>query len=376
MSKRGKGNLRVQRKRIAKEEQSESSSSDEEVSSRHFVVSPTTPLRHIVRHIEQMKLLLPPVGCGPIAETNWIKLGTSDLIIAMRDELQMNKNGVTIGDRTWRRCKMRAETEIQRYESLNEEARIRCDKAGIKGIEDPGKSPTYILQVGDEEKERKTKTFIRCPKYAIMKAFAPILDKCWHRYMFPFGCYFLDRGSNTESTSEVWRDWASDLIQNNNLAMNPYSVTSSDILYLCNVRGYLDRMLYILVVLEWAKERGVNLLIHRRMRNSDESSFFSEDEISPAEQYISAEKHIFVFGSIQNHLETITNNYNFVGGYWDEKIRQLRKLYDSLQVKFRLTPGSLDTEFETFLIKDTVAQARTDLTLVFKKCSLVGERRS
>lgn len=366
-------------------ENDSSSEDDDDERSPNFVIVRETPLRRIIRNIELIRPLLPPVGCGPIAETQWMKLGTSDAIIAMRDELQMSKSGWTAGDRTWRRCKMRAERDIERFEALSESKQQECKNAKFKGIPVPTtpSAHAYVLQVGDTELDRQPLYMVRSPKYAILKAFQPILDKCWHRFMFPMGCYILDRGSSSETTGEVWKEWVADMQpqQVGGVAfINPFSVTAADILYLCNVRGYLDRLLYSLIVIEWAQERGVNLLIHRRMRTTEDGNGNNwadlEDGITPAEQYVSIEKHLHVFGCIRNHLEVLQNNYNFVGGYWDEKIKQLKKLYHSLQAQFHISPGSLDADLDKFLVREVNLQGKQDLVGVFKRCGLVGERRS
>lgn len=350
-----------------------------------FIIVRETPLRHIVRNIEMVRPLLPPVGCGPVAEANWLRLGTADAIVAMRDELQMSKSGWICGDRTWRRCKLRAEREIEKFEALSEAKQQECRNAKFKGIQDPKGRPPFIIQVGEKETDeidRQPLSIIRSPKYAILKAFLPILDKCWHRFMFPMGCYILDRGVNNENSGEVWKDWAADMLQHQTGGtsyVNPYSVAAADILYLCNVRGYLDRLLYSLIVIEWAKERGVNLLIHRRARTNEDGSYNNwadlEDGISPAEQFISIEKHLHVFGCIKNHLEVLQNNYTNVGGFWDEKLKQLKKLYHSLQSQFHISQGYLDTDLDKFLVKEVNVQSKQDLLPVFKRCCNVGDRR-
>jgi hypothetical protein len=356
------------------------------------------------------------VGCGPIADVKWLKLGTTDRIMALRDELAMTAEGWVGGDRTWRRCKMRAELDIARYNELTTDMKAKVDKEGWYGLpNEKHKYPDYRLQLNDVENIQKPLVIVRSPKYAILKAFASILDKSWHRYMFPFGCYFITRNETIDNTlahdettkhvmygnngvrleqqgagrdpprTDLVDEWVRDFAgtqpgQDMGVVINPCSVTAADILYLCNVRGYIDRLLYTLLVIDWAKEHGVNLLIHRRVQEGvrgDSRRDYDGDSnrgLSAMQQFISLEKHLFVFGCIHNHLETIRNNYNFVGGYWDDKIKQLKHIYESLQARFQITPGTLDAELRPFLVQEATPESKGRLATVFKNTSKVSER--
>ena len=48
--------------------------------------------------------------------------------------------------------------------------------------------------------------------------------------------------------------------RNDELFINPHSVTAADILYLCNTTNYLERYMYIIGIIIWAKRYGCNLL--------------------------------------------------------------------------------------------------------------------
>ena len=50
--------------------------------------------------------------------------------------------------------------------------------------------------------------------------------------------------------------------------INPYAVACADILYLCNTGGYLERFVYIVGIIMWAKRNGVNLLQQHSRKNS------------------------------------------------------------------------------------------------------------
>ena len=356
------------------------------------VIRKDSAVKDIAPLIELLPPLLPPVGCGPIADVNWLKLGTAERIIALRDETIMTMEGWTCGDRTWRRCKMRAEHDIDRFRNLSRDMQAKVLEQGLRGLDvsRSSQSATYQLQTKNGVVEtRQSVTVVRAPMFAILKAFAPILDKSWHRYMFPFGCYFLSRNSpnfpevrnrdNVHNADIVdtglWDEWRRDLLVKNTTGnpINPCSVSAADILYLCNVRGYIDRLLYTMLVVEWAKEHGVNLLVHQRIVTSEGGSPSLGERPEAATQFISLEKHLHFFGCIHNHLETIRTNYNFVGGYWDEKLKQMKQLYESLQARFNITPGTLDAEFRPFLIHE-VGEGRNAITDIFKNAGRVAER--
>jgi hypothetical protein len=100
------------------------------------------------------------------------------------------------------------------------------------------------------------------PEFSVHKAFEYLNDKFWHRYLFPFGCFQWEEIPVT--THNGWKDWADGMCKRDERYVNIYSVTAADILYLCNTVGYLERFIYIVGVILWAKKHGCNLLRYDR----------------------------------------------------------------------------------------------------------------
>lgn len=219
---------------------------------KDFQINEANPA-DIADKIEMVTPLMRPLGCGPVAPSKWVVLRTyqchrsfcqkkgchcgtksfyDQRIIEVRDETRMDDNGLAIGDRTFKRCYQRAQRDLIASDMLNEPI---LDRALV-----------------------------------VEPAFRYITDKLWHRYLFPFGTFMYQvSGNGGGGKFEAnWRKYMLTAQRDNNLIMNPYSVAAADVLYLCNTGGYLDRYLYLIGVILWAKRHGVNLLMHIRPKHS------------------------------------------------------------------------------------------------------------
>lgn len=195
----------------------------------HFHVNEADPV-DMADKIEMVTPLMRPFGCGPVAPSRWLVLRTYQRIIEVRDETRMDDNGLAIGDRTFKRCYQRAQRELVDEKMLHESV---LDRAGT-----------------------------------VEPSFRYITDKLWHRYLFPFGTFIYQVPTNGGKFETNWRKYMLSAQRDNHLVMNPYSVTAADVLYLCNTGGYLDRYLYLIGIILWAKRHGVNLLMHVRPKHS------------------------------------------------------------------------------------------------------------
>lgn len=204
--------------------------------------------QQIRQNTEMLTPLIRPYGCGPVAPADWLVLRTYQRIVEMRDEMRMDEQGLCIGDRTFKRRYQQAETDIRRYNKQPPETRSEAARKGDSGVEQSRSGPE---KTGPHPR-------IRSPTYAVRSAFRYLTDKHWHRYMLPFGCFFYDR-VNTTANDSSWNGWIESLVPckaNPSLRINPYSVTAADILYLCNTTGYLERFMFVIGVILWAKQRG------------------------------------------------------------------------------------------------------------------------
>lgn len=341
-----------------------------------WFIDKDTPIELIVKHTEMQIPLRMPMGCGPVACGSWFKIGNTEKIVGMRDQILMNEMGVTLGDQTFKRCYQRAYQEIKRYERLSDSEKKQCAEARRAGIEDPNRNPTrrYIPELDERSGKLKPVRRIRTPYWAIVCAFGHILDKHWHRYLFPFGCYWLDRGSAGDASSQGWKEWLSDMPKKNNLVINPHSVTCADILYLCNTVGYLERLIYVAVIILWAKGHGVNLMIHGIPRSARLDMEDRGHDGSAYDQFISLEKHMFVFGCLHNHRSTLSENKMYVGGNWANEIMALENVEKKMYRAFGINNGELKNDFERFMIRDIKGNASA-LTTVFKRSQTISDHR-
>ena len=247
-----------------------------------------------VRRVEMVAPFLRPYGCGPVAPSDWVVLRTYQRILEVRDEIRMDDTGLTIGDRTFKRCYQRAMRKLQ-------------DRAGNRAIE----------SIGLPDRARH-----------IEAAFLGMRDKLWHRYLFPFGTFFFDASQANQGRSErLWKEQMHKAAKDHANVINPYSVAAADVLYLCNTGGYLERFVYLLGIILWAKRNGFNLLHHRRPTRS-------EDSVSKMDLFYTLEKHLHVFGSIWLHVHVMQTNKHDVGGNWNDMLQMLEHLNVDLMGEF------------------------------------------
>jgi hypothetical protein len=309
------------------------------------------PTEEIIKHIEHLDPLIRPYGCGPVAPANWLVLRTYQKIIELRDEIRCDEFGLVVGDRTMKRCYQQAMRDIKRYEAASPALRVQADAAGTKGVPAP---PVLGESVGR----------IRSPVAAVENAFAYIMDKHWHRYVLPFGCYFIHKPT-TESRG--WTEWktymaTSARCNTNNLLINPCAVTAADVLYLCNTVGYMKRFTFVVGIIIWAMQKGVNILRHTR-RHTD----------SHYRLYMTLEKLLHLFGSIYMHRKVLESNDNVVAGNWTDTINLLVELEKQCYSMFNLKPHSL-TYYLDNMVVETIRGSPSALVNVFPKTSKITDK--
>lgn len=283
---------------------------------------PTDNVADDIRRIEMITPFIRPHGCGPVAPQDWLVLRTYAKILEMRDETRMDDAGLAIGDRTFKRC----------YQTAME------DMASTPGAASNASKKAEIIQA----------------------AFRPIMDKMWHRYLFPFGTYSIK--ANTTGNSKYETDFKKNMSVNSKAMMNKYSVTAADILYLCNTGGYMERFIYIIGVIMWAKRHGFNLLHHRHSTNS----------INKLDEYYTLEKHLHVFGSILLHQWVMESNKLDVGGNWGDILVALQGLLSEAISDFGLDKNTFESRVKDLTIK-SVNGSFSDITSHFNKAVRIQE---
>lgn len=311
--------------------------------------------QQIRRNTEMLTPLIRPYGCGPVAPADWLVLRTYQRIVEMRDEMRMDEQGLCIGDRTFKRRYQQAEADIRRFEQHKAEVQKNAEEAGERGLD--------MSTFGDENHAPNPR--LRSPANAVRWAFKYLTDKHWHRYLFPFGCFFYDRVGATDPS---WKGWVDSLVPckaNPALRINPYSVTAADILYLCNTTGYLERFTFIIGVILWAKQRGCNLLIHTAAKTSADYRTF-----------VTLEKHLHLFGSIYLHRRVLESNKIDVGGNWTETLEMLNRLENECYTEFGLSEVrvALRRDLDNMTVERVKSNVST-LQSVFPKCARIAESR-
>ena len=158
-------------------------------------VSTLTP-KEIADNVEVLLPLIRPYGCAPVAPSDDIVLRTYDRILEVRNETRFTEMWLSIGDRTFKRCYQHAVREIARYELASESLRKEADAAKHKGVRyvfagsgtHAGMKYPMLRKASDKE---IADGILRKPEYAVQKSFECLMDKFWHRYLFPFACFFL-----------------------------------------------------------------------------------------------------------------------------------------------------------------------------------------
>lgn len=288
--------------------------------------------QEIAANIELLEPLIRPYGCGPVAPANWIVLRTYMKIVEWRDEIRMDESGLTIGDRGFKYSYQDCLRQIARYMAAAAAVREAADKAKWKGVE-----------TNNEKEKGLFLGPLRSPEFAIRHAFRFFLDRYWHRYLLPFGCFAIEKPSVQGAGWDDWRNHQVAAKNNSGNLMNPCSVTAADILYLCNTTGYLDRFVYITGIILWAKKKGVNLLRHRSPAPRDAGS-------ATFDEFMTMEKHVHLFGSLCLHKKVLETNNSYVGGNWTESIKILDILLYESYARFGLHPNSLNRDLDNMYV--------------------------
>lgn len=233
----------------------------------------------------------------------------------MREGMRMDDQGVTLGDRDFKRYSQEAMRQIE----------LLTKKTG-------GSDP---VKLSVEDRVDAIEGAFR-PILAVLGCFTQkhartLSDKLWHRYLFPFGTYIFEMSNaSTSKTEALFKETLMQPRKNASKGtyyMNPFSVCMADILYLCNTEGYLERFMAILWIILWAKGNGVNLLRHHRKSKS-------RPDASRLDQFFTLEKHLHLFGSIWLHRHVMQCNQIEVGGNWEVAMNKLNMLEDQLLIAF------------------------------------------
>ena len=323
----------------------------------------------IAKNVELCNPMVRPYGCGPVAPAEWIVLRTYQKIIELRDEIRFDTLGIAQGDQTFKRRYQQAMRDIRRSQQYTSGKKVTPAKGerARKGSS---------LAEGEMQAFWFKNDYIRTETEAVEHAFRDLKNKYWHRYMFPFACFFFEKQSMGPLIP--WVEAGHMLTGNTTsgsgaggLCINPYSVTATDVLYLCNTAGYLERFVYIIGILLWAKRRGCNLLKHEKSRYMDRKS-------APRDQaaidYFTMEKHFQVFGSIYMHRRVLELNKVDVGGNWNEMLEILDQLESEMMSEWGLDKNALRKDFEHMIIKST-RHTLTSLKTVFPAVSKVGDSK-
>ena len=279
-----------------------------------------------VARIEMVAPMVRPYGCGPVAPHDWVVLRTYNRITEMREGVRMDDNGVVLCDR-----------DVKRF--------YQTAKAAI--------DPSMTI------KHRMT---------AIELAFRPMLDKNWHRYLFPFGTFcYVAPSSGAGKTETDYRDTLRQGLDPRQY-INPYSVALADVLYLCNTSGYLERFVYVIGVLLWAKRNGFNLLHHRRYRGRDVR------RMSRLDTFLTLEKHLHVFGSIWLHVHVMQSNKQQVGGNWSEMMLSLETLGRELMAEFNVDRELVEARVKDMTLR-TMPGSLQPLTNFFRSANRVADAK-
>jgi hypothetical protein len=204
---------------------------------------------------------------------------------------------------------------------------------------------------------------LRKPEFAVQKNFEYLNDKFWHRYMLPFGCYFYNKPPETH---QGWKDWCAGLRTppGKDVCISPYSVTFADVLYLANTTGWVDRFIFTLGVILWAKCYGCNLLRYYRTHLCTTDHTFRA--------FVSLERHLHLFGSIHLLRSVLRENTHAVGGNWTETLSILNQMETECCQNFFVMKNSLATHLDSFLIKESAGNLSL-MVSVFPKCGRIKD---
>ena len=275
-----------------------------------FKPSEMTPLE-IAKAIEMPVPLYPP-ACSTTAPQGWITTENARKILMMRDETRMNERGLALGDSTILRLYQRARADINRYCHASPELQAEADKCGPAGVNfvftgklktvKTDKGPLEVPDIRASQHNEKPDGVLRNKIHAIRKAFAPINEMHWHRYLLPFGCYFW---TGVPENHRGWKDWKRGLCPlpgREDMLISPFSVTANDVLYLVNSGGYLDRFMAVINIIRWSMHQGVNLLVCYPTRGCGTDADFR--------RFVTLERYMHFIGSLRLHHCIIQEVYS------------------------------------------------------------------
>lgn len=234
-------------------------------------------------YIEQLPSLIRPYGCGPVAPGNWFVLKTYQLLLETRDETRMGPRGVVIGDQAFSRA----------YKRVH-------------------------LTNNTKDIEKSFCEIFHCP--------------FWHLWLLPFGVMLWTDMPGTNMYADLWdlqeafrTGGKSNKARNNSTRISPYSVTCADVLYMCCTNGYLERYINLLVIILWGKS----------VKNIDLLDFKGGSSKAPS-KHVRYERLLYLFGSIQQHIQVMEDNKHDVGGNWSSTIDTLESIQGRLLTAYNV----------------------------------------
>jgi hypothetical protein len=290
--------------------------------------------QELASNIELLEPLIKPYQCGPVAPANWVVLRSYQKILEWRDEIRMDETGHAHGDRSMKCAYQTALRNIARFDASSAADKAEAVKAKMKGM------PTA-------DGDRLLLGPLRSHEYAVLHAFRFLMGGYWHRHLLPFGCYAIEKPTNLQGA--VWEDWRKRHVVSkaNGSLMNPCAVTSADILYLCGTQGYLDRFIFTVSIILWAKAKyKINLLMHRSAGTSRDGGGNGNQQF---DEYMTLEKHLHLFGSVYMHKRIMETSENWAGKL--ETIRVLDSLLKDCYLHFVPDRNSLNRDLENMIVE-------------------------
>lgn len=299
--------------------------------------------QQIAKSIEIPCSILCPPQCSLKAPSSWFVTDNAQKILNMRDEVWMNEQGFGVGDYSFVRMYQNAQGECNRYWLASQEMKAAADACGYKGVkyvftrhmkrgrvkED---SPEVVFpEIRLATAKERPDGVLRSPQHAVRKAFESINDGNWHRYMLPWGCYFM---SDVPDSHRGWRKWKKALLSPSSrpdLFINPFAVTHVDVLYLISSTGYLERFHYFLGILRWAQKQKVDLLECRPTKGCKSDTEFR--------RFLTQERYMHLIGSMQtlycvikeiHHSDVLERPTPYWTGQADliqDKLKEIQKLF-------------------------------------------------
>ena len=209
---------------------------------------------------------------------------------------------------------------------------------------------------------------LREPKYAAQKAFEYLNDKHWHRYLFPFGCFFIE---NPFQSHQGWKDWTCGLTKgrHNESYINPHSVSMMDVRMLVNNQGYMSRFidnLGIILTLKKSREAG-------GLFEFDVLQCFRLPGCVPGDhafrRFLTLERYFHVFGSLLMHMNAMQESQYRFGGGWYKDIGMLQQLQKDLCKVFNVKAADIEKEFSMAVV-ETVRPNQV-LSVAFPKSEIL-----